>query len=137
MSPFLTVLWIVVLSIFLTVIAIAMPIVEAKTGNVKNFGVKCILISVLLMVAGVLSVIYGFYGDEFIKFGNSATRGAINVISEILLPMFIIFAVYFLLLGIFFPERKYELEREERERKAREWAKREREKREQNKKNNS
>ena len=51
--------------------------------------------------------------------------------------MFLIFAVYFLLLGIFFPEKKYELEKKLQEWKAHEEVQRLREKREQNKKNNS
>ena len=131
-----TVLWLVLLGVFLTGIAVAMPIVQAKKGTIKHFGVKCILIAVILLIACCFAVLYAFYGEDTLVFNpETVTGGRINFVAEILLPMFLIFAGYFVVIGIFFPERKYEKEQEEREQKAREWAQKEREKREQNKNN--
>ncbi len=131
-----TVLWLVLLGVFLTGIAVAMPVVQAKKGTIKHFGVKCILIAVILIIACCFAVLYAFYGEDTLVFNpETVTGGRINFVAEILLPMFLIFAGYFIVIGIFFPERKYEKEQEERERKAREWAQKEREKREQNKNN--
>lgn len=131
-----TVLWLVLLGVFLTGIAVAMPVVQAKKGTIKHFGVKCILIAVILIIACCFAVLYAFYGEDTLVFNpEAATGGRVNFVAEILLPMFLIFAGYFVVIGIFFPERKYEKEQEERERKAREWAQKEREKREQNKNN--
>ena len=131
-----TVLWLVLLGFFLTGIAVAMPVVQAKKGTIKHFGVKCILIAVILIIACCFAVLYAFYGEDTLVFNpETVTGGRINFVAEILLPMFLIFAGYFIVIGIFFPERKYEKEQEERERKAREWAQKEREKREQNKNN--
>lgn len=133
-----TVFWLSMLLVFLTGIAIAMPVVQAKKGTIKHFGVKCIHIAAILVIACCFSVLYAFYGEDTLVFNpNTVTGGRVNFVDEILLPMFLIFAGYFVVLGIFFPERKYEKRLEERERKAQEEAQREREKREQNKKNNS
>lgn len=135
----LTIFWLVMLGICLTVTAVAMPIVEAKTVSIKNFGIKCILITVVLLIACGFSVLYSYLGgSDVIRVGPEGSTGSlVNIVYEVLLPMFLIFAVYFLLLGIFFPEKKYELEKKLQEWKAHEEAQREREKREQNKKNNS
>lgn len=51
---------------------------------------------------------------------SGAAGSVVNFVSVILLPMFLIFAGYFIVLGVFFPERKYEKKQEEREKKARE-----------------
>ena len=116
-----TVLWLVMLGVFLTGIAIVMPIVQAKKGTIKHFGVKCILIAVILVIACCFAVLHAFYGEDTLVYNPGVvTGGRINFVSEILLPMFLIFAGYFIVLGVFFPERKYEKKQEEREKKARE-----------------
>ncbi len=116
-----TVLWLVLLGFFLTGIAVAMPVVQAKKGTIKHFGVKCILIAVILLIACCFAVLYAFYGADSMQVGPSGAAGSVvNFVSVILLPMFLIFAGYFIVLGVFFPERKYEKKQEEREKKARE-----------------
>lgn len=117
----LTIFWLVVLGVFLTGIAVAMPVVQAKKGSIKHFGVKCILIAVILVIACCFAVLHAFYGADSMQVGPSGAAGSVvNFVSEILLPMFLIFAGYFIVLGVFFPERKYEKKQEEREKKARE-----------------
>lgn len=115
----LTIFWLVVLGVFLTAIAVAMPVVQAKKGTIKHFGVKCILIAVVLVIACCFAVLCAFYGEDSMQVGPSGGTGSVvNFVSEILLPMFLISAGYFIVLGVFFPERKYEKEQDEREKKA-------------------
>lgn len=109
------VIWIVITGIVLLLTAIGMPIVQAKNGSIKSFGIKSIMISFLLMLACILLMI--LHCDEAFSTIIFAGEKEIDVIFDILLPMFSAFTMYFLLLGIFFPERYFERKREEREKK--------------------
>ena len=109
------VIWIVITGIVLLLTAIGMPIVQAKNGSIKSFGIKSIMISFLLMLACILLMI--LHCDEGFNTIIFAGEKEIDVIFDILLPMFSAFTMYFLLLGIFFPERYFERKREEREKK--------------------